>query len=75
MWSWQDRAACTGMDRRLFFGPDDEPRPDREIREAKAKAVCKRCPVPGACAVPRLRAPALDQARDLRRAQRRGTGA
>ncbi len=49
MWSWQDRAACTGMDRRLFFGPDDEPRPDREIREAKAKAVCKRCPVRVQC--------------------------
>lgn len=49
MWSWQDRAACTGMDRLLFFGLDDEPRPDLEIREAKAKAVCKRCPVRVQC--------------------------
>ncbi len=49
MWSWQDRAACMGMDRPLFFGPDDEPRPEREIREAKAKAVCKRCPVRVQC--------------------------
>lgn len=43
--SWQDRAACRGMDMLLFFGPDGEPRPEREIREAKAKAVCASCPV------------------------------
>ena len=47
--SWQDRAACRGMDAPLFFGPDDETRPEREIREAKAKAVCQRCPVRGQC--------------------------
>jgi WhiB family transcriptional regulator, redox-sensing transcriptional regulator len=46
--SWQDRAACAGMDA-LFFGPDDEPRPEREIREAKAKAVCNPCPVRAHC--------------------------
>ena len=40
MWSWQDRAACMGMDRLLFFGPDDEPRPEREIREAKGQSRC-----------------------------------
>ena len=43
--SWLDRAACQGMDAPLFFGPDQEARPEREIREAKAKAVCKLCPV------------------------------
>jgi len=42
--SWQDRAACRGMDV-LFFDPDDEPSPEREIREAKAKVVCQLCPV------------------------------
>jgi WhiB family transcriptional regulator, redox-sensing transcriptional regulator len=47
--SWQDRAACRGMDALLFFGPDGEPRPEREIREAKAKAVCQLCPVQVQC--------------------------
>ena len=46
--SWQDRAACRDMDV-LFFGPDGEPRPEREIREAKAKKVCVSCPVRGKC--------------------------
>jgi WhiB family transcriptional regulator, redox-sensing transcriptional regulator len=47
--SWQDRAACRGMDVLLFFGPGNEPRPEREIREAKAKAVCQLCPVRVQC--------------------------
>ena len=47
--SWQDRADCSGMDVLLFFGPDDEPRPEREIREAKAKAVCRLCAVRVRC--------------------------
>ena len=47
--SWLDRAACRGMDVLLFFGPDGEPRPEREIREAKAKAVCQLCPVRAQC--------------------------
>ena len=47
--SWQDRAACWGMDALPFFGPDDEPRPEREIREAKAKAICASCPVRAQC--------------------------
>jgi WhiB family transcriptional regulator, redox-sensing transcriptional regulator len=42
-------AACRGMEAPLFFGPDDETRPEREIREAKAKAVCQRCPVREQC--------------------------
>ena len=48
-WGWQDRAECRGEDLVLFFGPDGEQRPEREIRERKAKAVCMRCPVRGAC--------------------------
>jgi WhiB family transcriptional regulator, redox-sensing transcriptional regulator len=51
--SWQDRAACAGVDARLFFPPDGERGEEREIREAKAKAVCAQCPV---------RAPCLDYA-------------
>jgi WhiB family transcriptional regulator, redox-sensing transcriptional regulator len=47
--SWLDRAACQGMDAPLFFGPDGEARPEREIREAKAQAVCKLCPVRVQC--------------------------
>jgi WhiB family transcriptional regulator, redox-sensing transcriptional regulator len=47
--SWQDSAACAGMDVLLFFGPDREPGPEREIREAKAKAVCQLCPVRVQC--------------------------
>jgi len=47
--SWQYRAACRGMDALLFFGPDGEPRPQREIREARAKAVCQLCPVRVQC--------------------------
>jgi WhiB family transcriptional regulator, redox-sensing transcriptional regulator len=46
--SWQDRAACRGMEM-LFHGPDDEPPPEREIREAKAKEVCRQCPVRMPC--------------------------
>ena len=47
--SWQDGAACRGMDALLFFGPDHEARPEREIREEKAKAVCMLCPVRVQC--------------------------
>src|SRR5271163_2575189 len=44
-WGWQDAAACRGEDLLLFFGPDGERQPEREIRERKAKAVCAACPV------------------------------
>jgi WhiB family transcriptional regulator, redox-sensing transcriptional regulator len=47
--SWQDRAACAGTDAQLFFGPDGETGQQREIREAKAKAVCAVCPVRAQC--------------------------
>jgi WhiB family transcriptional regulator, redox-sensing transcriptional regulator len=47
--SWQDRAACRGANAQLFFGPDDERWEDREVREAKAKAICARCPVREQC--------------------------
>jgi WhiB family transcriptional regulator, redox-sensing transcriptional regulator len=47
--SWEARAACGGMAAQLFFGPDGERPQEREIREAKAVAVCARCPVRAQC--------------------------
>ena len=47
--SWQDRAACTGMATLLFFGPDDETRPERQARERQAKAACAPCPARAEC--------------------------
>jgi len=37
------------MDVLVFFGPDNEPGPERQIREAQAKAVCVLCPVRVQC--------------------------
>ena len=48
-WGWQDDAACREEDLILFFGPDGERQPEREIRERKAKAVCAECPVRTEC--------------------------
>ena len=45
--SWQDKAACRDMD--VFFAPDGEQQPEREIRKARAKAVCESCPVRARC--------------------------
>jgi WhiB family redox-sensing transcriptional regulator len=48
-WGWQEAAACRGEDTLLFFGPDGERQPERDIRERKAKAVCATCPVQADC--------------------------
>ena len=48
-WGWQDDAACRGKDVVLFFGPDGERQPEREIRERKAKMLCASCPVRTEC--------------------------
>ncbi len=40
---WMDDAACRGEDLVLFFGPDGERQPERDIRERKARAVCSGC--------------------------------
>ena len=52
-------AACrdTGV-MMLFFGPDGERPPEREIRERKAKVVCARCPLRAECLEYALRHPA-----------------
>src|SRR4029078_1596604 len=44
-WGWQDAAACKGEDLLLFFGPDGERQPEREIRERKASGVGACCRV------------------------------
>ena len=38
-----------GRQRRVLL-PDGERSPAREVREARAKAICARCPVIGECA-------------------------
>lgn len=47
--SWQDRAACRGIDADLFFGSDNESPQQRKAREAKAKTICASCPVRAQC--------------------------
>ena len=47
---WQARAACRGPNTLLFFPPSHfERKDDRESREAKAKAICRSCPVRREC--------------------------
>lgn len=42
---WMDRAVCGGQDLLgLFFGPEGERQPDREVREVYATRVCDGCP-------------------------------
>jgi WhiB family transcriptional regulator, redox-sensing transcriptional regulator len=48
--SWRLRAACREVDSAGFFSPDGERGPAREVREARAKAICARCPVIRECA-------------------------
>jgi WhiB family redox-sensing transcriptional regulator len=48
--AWSRRAACRGPDATLFYPPAvAEPRPDREARERRAKAICAVCPVRDPC--------------------------
>lgn len=51
-WSlgWQFDAACRGEDSSLFFAPNHFERyGEKESREARAKAICARCPVRSEC--------------------------
>jgi WhiB family transcriptional regulator, redox-sensing transcriptional regulator len=48
-WGWQERASCRGEDVVLFFGPDGERQPERDIRERKARQICAACPVRAEC--------------------------
>ena len=43
---WQAKAACRGPHTAVFFPPSHFERKDeKEAREARAKAVCRTCPV------------------------------
>ncbi len=47
---WQQHGLCRASDGAIFFPPVHfEPKPEREAREAKAKAVCAQCPVRAEC--------------------------
>ncbi len=46
---WQREAACLSEDVALFFPPEAERKGARLRREARAKAVCSRCPVLAQC--------------------------
>lgn len=48
-WEWQRIAACRGMDSSMFFHPPKERDAARENRAARAKAVCRQCPVIAEC--------------------------
>jgi len=44
--SWQVHGLCRADDSSVFFAPVHfEHRPERDAREAKAKAICAECPV------------------------------
>jgi WhiB family redox-sensing transcriptional regulator len=48
--TWQYSAACRGEEADLFFAPNYfERKEEKEAREARAKAVCARCPVRSEC--------------------------
>jgi WhiB family transcriptional regulator, redox-sensing transcriptional regulator len=48
--TWQQRAACRGPMAKVFFPPSaPEGRAAREAREARAKAICRACPVRSEC--------------------------
>lgn len=47
---WQAQAACRGRDATLFFPPaTGELKEDKLAREARAKAICRECPVRNEC--------------------------
>jgi WhiB family redox-sensing transcriptional regulator len=47
---WQGRAACRGPNTAVFFPPSHfERKDDRELRETRAKAICRSCPVRRDC--------------------------
>lgn len=43
--TWQEHAACRGMDQRIFFGGERMESDGRHIDVSRAVAVCERCPV------------------------------
>jgi WhiB family redox-sensing transcriptional regulator len=48
--TWHLKAACRGPESLLFFPPSlPERREDRDVREAKAKLICRDCAVQRDC--------------------------
>lgn len=48
--AWQHQGLCRTEDSTVFFPPSHfEHKPEREAREAQAKAICGRCPVRRPC--------------------------
>lgn len=48
--TWQVRAACRGPESSVFFPPAvGERKEERELRETKAKAICRACSVRAEC--------------------------
>ena len=48
-WNWQQDAACRGTDAAWFFPPERERESARTKRIARAKTVCRQCPVIADC--------------------------
>jgi WhiB family transcriptional regulator, redox-sensing transcriptional regulator len=48
-WAWQASALCRGVDSSVFFPPDGERGHLRAQREARAKDMCRHCPVLRCC--------------------------
>jgi WhiB family redox-sensing transcriptional regulator len=46
---WQDQASCREYDNVVFFGEEGESELEKQGREARAKAICQRCPVIEPC--------------------------
>ncbi|QTJ65291.1 WhiB family transcriptional regulator [Rhodococcus sp. ZPP] len=46
---WQLRAACRGADPAVFYSPEGERGSARVRREAKARQICRPCPVLAPC--------------------------
>ena len=49
VWDWQLRGRCRDMDSAVFFHPERERGDARTLRDNKAKAVCRSCPVLTEC--------------------------
>ncbi|OBJ73005.1 WhiB family transcriptional regulator [Mycobacterium sp. 1274756.6] len=55
LWDWQLHGACRGLDSSVFFHPDGERGTERLLREQRAKAMCRSCPVLTECRAHALR--------------------
>ncbi|MBC3185978.1 WhiB family transcriptional regulator [Corynebacterium sp. zg-331] len=48
-WEWQRHGACRGTSAEVFYHPDGERGRAHALRERKAKAICRSCPVLESC--------------------------